>query len=54
LIGAEEYQELFPPVEDFLRNYLQQWDGKSNVREIFELASFLPLREYKRTKEETP
>ncbi|KAF8248769.1 Mis6-domain-containing protein [Wilcoxina mikolae CBS 423.85] len=45
---TQSTRELLPPVEDFLRNYLQQWDGKSNVREIFELASFLPLQEYEK------
>ncbi|KAA8895854.1 Mis6-domain-containing protein [Sphaerosporella brunnea] len=39
-------RQLLPSVEDYLRKYLQQWDGRSSAKSILALASFLPLRDF--------
>ncbi|KAI5803123.1 Mis6-domain-containing protein [Geopyxis carbonaria] len=38
---------LLPAIEDFLKKFLQKWDGKSSADSVLELVCFLPLREFK-------
>ncbi|CCX06676.1 Similar to Centromere protein I; acc. no. Q8AYS7 [Pyronema omphalodes CBS 100304] len=37
---------LLPPVQEFLKAYLQQWDGQANLQAILMLCSFLPMLDF--------
>jgi centromere protein I len=41
-------RKLLPPVQEFLKSYLQQWDGQANLQAILMMCSFLPMLDFER------